>query len=85
MKPNKILVALSLTIVTTFISCSNDDDPGTITIIETPETYNFRRNGESTVSFSGQTTRIAMAEAIVSQLKNPEQTAEKMLSMFSGY
>ncbi|WP_324721326.1 DUF4856 domain-containing protein [Salinimicrobium sp. HB62] len=68
-----------------FTSCSTDDDviypdPS----IEVPETYTFTRNGESTVSFSGQTTRILMAGELFGDLLNPEMTEEKLSNMFSN-
>jgi len=40
------------------------------TAIENPTTYSFSRNGESTVSFSGQTTRLEMGDEIVKLLMN---------------
>ena len=51
-----------------FSSCSDDDDSGIA--IDEPITYAFARDGVSTVSFSGQTTRILMAEEIISALKD---------------
>lgn len=48
----------------TFIlgSCSSDDDSTPPVVVEAPATYVFERNNESSISFGGQTTRIAMAE-----------------------
>lgn len=55
----------------TLSSCSSDDSTPSISKeIDEPSTYVFERDGESTVSFSGQTTRIAMNEAIISSLTN---------------
>lgn len=52
-------------------SCSSDDDNLTSeTPFETPESYSFERNGQSTISFSGQTDRILMAEDIRSEFLN---------------
>ncbi len=55
-----------------FVSCSDDnnipDDPNPEVIA--PATYKFERNGSTSVSYSGQTTRIKMAEELISALKN---------------
>ncbi len=49
-----------------FFSCDN----GELTPIEEPETYSFERDNASTVSFSGQTTRIKMGEELSSSMKD---------------
>ncbi len=69
MKINKFLNLICLSGLLIFASCSDDDDT-TFNQIEEPATYVFERNGESTVSFGGQTTRIAMSEEIISALMN---------------
>ena len=51
--------------------------------IENPATYNFERNNESSVSFSGQTTRILMAEEIIDALVDETTTAEVLNAMFA--
>ena len=51
-----LLLALPLL----FISCSDDDDDNNVVIA--PDTYEFTRDGASTVSFSGQTARLNMAD-----------------------
>jgi hypothetical protein len=53
-----------LTGILSLSSCGSDD--GAIISINEPTTYVFEREGSSTVSFSGQTTRIAMATEILS-------------------
>lgn len=68
MNKNKLILALFLGLSISLVSCG-DDDGGSISIFE-PETYAFERDGVSTVSFTGQTTRILMAEEIVSALTN---------------
>lgn len=67
-------------------SCSTDDDATTTsTTVETPASYSFSRNDESTVAFDGQTTRIAMAEAIVSAMNDFDgTTTELLLDMFAN-
>lgn len=51
--------------------------------IENPATYNFTRNGENTVSFDGQTTRLQMGDEIVGALLDPTTTANELLSMYA--
>lgn len=66
-------------------ACSSDDDsiPVVDENVKAPEKYVFERNGESSVSFSGQTTRIVMAEEIVSGLKNNTNTEAILDAMFA--
>lgn len=68
-----------------FFSCEDDD---TIQVtqneITTPTEYVFERDGISTVSFSGQTTRIEMAEEMVSAFVNPSSsTVESLNAMYA--
>ncbi|WP_194767960.1 DUF4856 domain-containing protein [Tamlana sp. I1] len=75
---------LSLFVASTlFQSCSNDDDGSNEPTVQAPETYAFTRNGNSTVSFDGQTTRIKMADEVVSALKVNTTTEFEISSMFS--
>ncbi|TXE16902.1 DUF4856 domain-containing protein [Psychroserpens burtonensis] len=80
-------IALSLfAIASLFTSCSNDDDDDVITTtsqVEAPATYTFQRNGETTVSYSGQTTRILMGEEFISALKDPSKTEAQLDDMFA--
>ena len=68
-------------------SCSSDDDVNVdddiIVGIDNPETYVFERGGESSVSFSGQTTRILMAEEIIAAMLDDTSTAENLKAMFA--
>jgi len=68
-----------------FISCSSDDDtPPVEDSVEVPLTYSFERDGVSTVSFSGQTTRILMAGELVSAMRNFDTATETSLqNMFA--
>ena len=63
------------------MSCGDDEVTPSITIDE-PANYAFTRNGSSSVSFSGQTTRIAMAEELISALKTSTLTATSLAAMF---
>ncbi len=76
---NIFSLLIGITILST--SCGSDDDPGIV--IDEPSTYAFTRDGESTVSFSGQTTRTLMAEEIVSALSNTAFTEAEIDAMFS--
>lgn len=65
-----------------FVSCSSDstvDDT-----VTAPETYTFLRDGETSVSFSGQTTRIAMAEELIDALNDNAYTEEQIDGMFTN-
>ncbi|OIQ19289.1 MAG: DUF4856 domain-containing protein [Flavobacterium sp. MedPE-SWcel] len=65
-------------------SCSSDDD-NTVTgpTVVAPATYEFVREGNSTVSFGGQTTRIQMAEELVSAMKDNTNTQAQLEAMFA--
>ena len=74
------LLAFSLLLV----NCSEDqedDDLGSS--IENPTTYSFVRDGASSVNFSGQTTRILMAEEIISAMMVETTTADALDAMFA--
>lgn len=70
---------LILIFILTFslVSCVNDsnDDP----LLEVPATYEFTRNGQSTVSFTGQTTRIQMATELVNAMSDFDNSTEQLL------
>ena len=63
-KMKVILNTMFTLFVIGLVSCGNDD-VAEITVTA-PAEYQFERNGANTVSFSGQTTRIMMAEELVS-------------------
>ena len=61
----------------------------TVTVTDTvlvgfavPEKYLFTRDGDTTVSYSGQTTRLLMAKEMVNALKDETTTIEQLLAMF---
>ncbi len=79
----KVILSLGILSAFTFISCSSDDDSGSSEpVVDPPAAYVFTREGASTVSYSGQTTRIAMAEELVSALKTPSFTEAQLDGMF---
>ncbi|PWN05317.1 DUF4856 domain-containing protein [Rhodohalobacter mucosus] len=59
------------------VSCVNDNN--TEVAIDEPEVYEFTRNGSSTVSFSGQTARILMAEELISTMMDFDGATESLL------
>jgi hypothetical protein len=78
----KRLSIFSIFIATVFVSCNSDDEnlPGIMEIpVEAPADYTFTRNNESTVSFSGQTDRILMAEEIISAFKDVENASQSSI------
>ncbi|MDZ7718347.1 MAG: DUF4856 domain-containing protein [Balneolaceae bacterium] len=79
----KISNLLFLSLLTIFVfSCDVNDNNSDIdddNDIEVPATYEFSRNGESTVSFSGQTTRIKMADELFSAMSDFDNTTEELL------
>ena len=82
----KLLLSL-LTVSVLFQSCSSDDDNGAATpeenVVIAPETFVFSREGQSTVSFSGQTTRILMSEELIAALLDPTRTEDALLAMYA--
>ena len=80
---NKTLIGLGVLASTVFFSCSNDDDVDPVIEVTAPVTYDFTRNGTSSVSFGGQTTRIQMAGEFASALKVSTLTEANLNGMFS--
>lgn len=69
-------------------SCEDDDttfNPELPTEVVAPATYTFERNGENTVNFSGQTTRILMAEELIdATLDFDNTTTQLLLDMYAN-
>ena len=84
MKNYLLLLPLAL-ISFTFTSCDDDDnnDP-VVHAIQAPDTYSFERNNESTVSYSGQTTRLEQADELYAALNSEGSTAAALDLMFNG-
>ena len=83
----KKLVLLSIFVASLFTSCASDDDNQSVNPpaqVEAPADYTFTRNNETTVKFAGQTTRIFMAEEIITAFKSvDDQTQESLQAMFA--
>jgi len=75
----KKVLLLSTLVTASLISCGKDDDKVEITV---PATYEFTRDGVSTVSYSGQTARIDMATELVGALKSTASTEVQLLEMY---
>ncbi|WP_420581671.1 DUF4856 domain-containing protein [Reichenbachiella sp.] len=78
MKFSKIYIGLIFG--ATMMSCSDDE---TAPSIDAPDTYTFTRDGASTVSYSGQSTRIAMNHELGSALKVETNSEDALLSMYN--
>lgn len=85
MKKSNLITSLFLSFTALlFTSCTEDDDNNIIDpVVETPDTYSFERNGNSTVSYNGQTTRILMADEFKAALLDNTKTESELLSMYS--
>ncbi len=79
---NIILPLFVVSIV--FQSCSNDDDNTGTNNVVAPATYEFTRNGATTISYSGQTTRIEMGEELINGLKDTSKSEEDLDGMFTN-
>lgn len=74
------ILILSLSMIL-FSSC---EDPEPMVTIDTPDNYEFLRNGESTVSFEGQTTRIGMATELIEAMNVFDSSESLLLEMYSN-
>ena len=72
-------------LVATNFSCSSDDDSSSINgpEVTAPDTYVFERQGESTVSFGGQTARLEMATSLFNKLNDENVDESALLQMFN--
>ncbi|MGY5351010.1 DUF4856 domain-containing protein [Wenyingzhuangia sp. IMCC45533] len=98
MKINKTTFTTLLAATALFTSCSSDDDTNNndtnnsisleLSDIDTngltvPTSYEFSRNNESSVSFSGQTTRLLQVREIAEALKSSETTLNSLQDQFN--
>ncbi|SDB45072.1 protein of unknown function [Flavobacteriaceae bacterium MAR_2010_188] len=80
----KNVLISSCLILAILTSCSNDDDSiNLVDQVEAPITYQFTRNGSSTVNFEGQTTRIQMAQELNVALMDNSKSATELQNMFA--
>ena len=76
----KFLLFFSLTIL--LAACKEDEEM--TPELEVPTTYAFERDGATTVSFSGQTTRIQMGEELIAAMKDFSISEETLLEMYAN-
>jgi len=84
------LISLGLSIGLT--SCSDDDEgstPNPVTpVITTPAAYEFTRDGNSTVNYEGQTSRLNQLEELTIELKKADAgnqiSSSTLLDMFAN-
>lgn len=86
---NKYFALTTLALATVFITSCEDDEttpnPEFPAEVVAPIDYTFTRDGASTVSFSGQTTRIQMSEEIIDAMKDSDAATEQsLLDMFAN-
>ena len=81
---NLIFKSMLLSLAIFAFSCDSDSDNNNVNTIVAPDSYEFTRNGESSVSFSGQTTRLMQAEELYAALNSNETTETGLDLMFNG-
>ena len=74
---------LSLGVAAGLLFACSDDDNVTRSSVENPDSYEFTRDGASTVSFSGQTTRILMGNELNDALTDNSNSESDLLNMFA--
>ncbi|MGB5981289.1 MAG: DUF4856 domain-containing protein [Nonlabens sp.] len=72
-------------ILATLLFTSCEDDNTDVNNLENldPATYSFERDGSTSVSFDGQTTRLDMAEALIADFKTPSSTEDTFINRFA--
>ena len=82
---NLIRMSIFLLLAMFVFSCDNDDDNNdpVVPTLDIPETYDFTRNGESTVSFGGQVTRLSQSDELYDALNDPSDF-DTLDAMFNG-
>lgn len=71
---------LFLLVLLVLASCNKEPQ----VVIDNPTTYQFTRDGSSTVSFSGQTTRIGMATELINAMKDFSISETTLLEMYAN-
>ncbi|MBO6880779.1 DUF4856 domain-containing protein [Winogradskyella sp.] len=81
----KCLAPMMVLIVVLFTSCSSSDDGNSDNNqFPVPSTYQFSRNGSSTVSYSQQANGIAMADEFISALSDNGSNEAELNGMFTN-
>lgn len=77
----KIVLSMLAITALVFTSCSSDEDVPAVKPVEAPATYVFKKDGQSTVSFSGQTTRLKMANELKTALGKDGLTTSTLVKL----
>lgn len=80
---NYSLRTYALLLISSLLMTSCGDDEPSIEI-QNPTNYTFERDGASTVSFDGQTTRIQMSTELVSAMSDFNSTETSLLEMYAN-
>ena len=84
----KFKIITLLTIILILVSCGDDENHNHEHDLENevivPETYIFERNGMSSVSYSGQTTRLNQSDELYNALNDNSFTLSDLNKMFQG-
>lgn len=76
------------TIILASVACSEDDDPPIINDtnnnVVAPATYSFERDGNSSVSYSGQTERLGMGGELSSAFLDFSNTEQDLMEMYAN-
>lgn len=80
----KLKITLLITTILILISCGDDENHDHEHNLKVPETYFFERNGMSSVSYSGQTTRLNQSDELYNALNDNSFTLSDLNKMFQG-
>ena len=81
---NLIYKSMFLMLTIFIFACDSDSDDDGSSLITPPETYEFTRNNTTSVSFSGQTTRLNQADELYGALNTAETDEASLMLMFGG-
>lgn len=80
----KFKITLLITTILILVSCGDDENHDHEHNLKVPETYFFERNAMSSVSYTGQTTRLNQSDELYSALNDNSFTLSDLNKMFQG-
>ncbi len=80
----KFKITLLITTILILVSCGDDENHDHEHNLKVPETYFFERNGMTSVSYTGQTTRLNQSDELYSALNDNSFTLSDLNKMFQG-